>query len=509
MLDVIKGLRILGDIETTKGQLYERFCEMFASQGETAQLFGRLALDQVAHRNVIQYQTRIVMRNPRVFRRLRIDFLELQGICAAMESFRESCPAPSVDQALQASLDFESLSLSLFDQEFFRGLSVHFRPFVENIQGGIRKHLDLLRRAATRRSAPLPFRPEPLQPAGQPALPIDAAGALEDAEAPPLAAGADPPAVAHRAERELLLMLFDALDESVFMLDGDRRVIYWNAAAQDLGRSTGEELVGSHCWNDHLIQRDGEACATCSHPCLLGVAMLSGTPQTGELYFQHKSGSRVPMTVSVHPLRNGRSEVTGAVEIFKERVGVHGTHETMAQLEKLAFLDSLTGLANRRYLEVTLLTRLQELQRYGWRFGIIFIDVDNLKVVNDTFGHAAGDLIIRAVGRAFADHARLSDMVGCWGGDEFMAIVTGVDPGQLAAAGEKFRALVEEEVIQDGLRPLRATISVGATPAVPEDTIDTLVSRGDQLMFHSKRMGKNRVTGPREAAEDGGTEIRV
>ena len=514
MLDVVRGLRILGDIESTKGQLYDWFSELFIPEGELSALFGRLALDQVAHRNVIQYQTRIVMRNPRIFRDLKIDFLELSGICAAMESFREACPNPGAADALQASLDFEALSLALFDQDFFRGLRIHFGPFVDNIQNGMRKHMEQLRRAAARRGG-VPVRT--MEPIARPAVHDGPASepAVLDAVSIASAAAGGLSGIAHQVDRELLLMLFDTLDESVYLLDRDRRVTYWNPAAQELARCTGEEPSGTHCWNDRLVQRDGETCAECRHPCLLGSAMLTGKSQAGELNFQHQDGCRVPMAVTVHPLKNGGGEVTGAIEIFKEHHDAHGTHETMIQLEKLAFLDSLTGLANRRYLEVTLLARLQELQRYGWRFGMIFIDVDNLKTVNDTFGHGAGDLIIRTVGKTFADHARLSDVVGRWGGDEFMAVVPSMDGEQLTAAAEKFRALVEEIAIQDKSHPLRITISVGATVAFPEDTIDTLVSRGDQLMFQSKRMGKNRVTGSVQAgnaagpAEEEWSDIRV
>ena len=516
MLDVVRGLRILGDIETTKGQLYDWFCEFFAGEPELTALFGRLALDQVAHRNVIQYQTRIVMRNPRVFRQLKIDFVELNGICAAMEAFRESCPAPAPTDALQASLDFEALSLALFDQEFFQGLHTHFGPFVDNIQKGISKHMDQLRRAAGRRGgAPIRRTGSMVSAGGTADVPVPLAGILDESGSMVAEEGIGIPDIAHQVDRELLLMLFDTLDEVVFLLDGDRKVTYWNPAAQEMARSTGEELTGIHCWNDHLVQRDGETCKACSHPCLLGTAMLSGRMQAGALHFQLQNGCRVPMAVTVHPLRDGGGRVTGAIEIFREHPEAGRSREAMAQLERLAFLDSLTGLANRRYLEVTLLARLQELQRYGWHFGIIFIDVDNLKTINDTFGHATGDLVIRTVGRTFAEHARLSDVVGRWGGDEFMAVVPSVNAEQLTAVAEKFRALVEEAPIQDKVRLFHATISIGTTTAFPEDTIDTLVSRGDQLMFQSKRMGKNRVTGPRDeikphdSSEEGWSDIRV
>jgi diguanylate cyclase (GGDEF)-like protein/PAS domain S-box-containing protein len=508
-------LRILGDIETSKGQLYDWFSESFAAETELSQLFGRLALDQVAHRNVIQYQTRIVMRNPRIFRQLKIDFQELNGICAAIESFRQSCPNPTLDEALQATLDFEALSLALFDQEFFRGLRAHFGPFVDNIRNGIHKHSEQLRRAAGRRGGVPVRRVEPAVPAPGLDPPVAAAGVMAEAAEVVLPVHGEAQAIAHHVDRELLLMLFDALDESVFLLDRNRTVTYWNPAAQEMARCTGEELSGTHCWNEHLIQKDAEACPQCSHPCLLGAAMLTGRSHSGELHFHFQDGSRVPMAVTAHPLRNGNGEVTGAIEIFKEHPGGHGTREAVAQLEKLAFLDSLTGLANRRYLEVTLLSRLQELQRYGWRFGIIFIDVDNLKTINDTFGHAAGDLVIKTVGQTFADHARLSDVVGRWGGDEFMAVIPSLDADQLESVAEKFRALVEGMEIEDKNRALLSTISIGATAAFPEDTIETLVSRGDQLMFQSKRLGKNRVTGsgrspaPADLSGDPMTDLQV
>lgn len=318
-----------------------------------------------------------------------------------------------------------------------------------------------------------------------------------------------------RDEQALYQGVLDSLREGVYLTDTQRLITYWNKGAETITGYTPREAIHHHCRDEMLEHMDKEGYRLCNGGCPLDVAMAENRMVEVEAYLIHKQGHRVPIHIRATPVTDQQGTVVGACEVFGDISSRITQAKRLRELEQMAMLDHLTGLANRRYLEVTLLSRLQELQRYGWRFGIIFIDVDNLKSVNDTFGHAAGDLIIRAVGRIIADNARLSDVVGRWGGDEFMAVVPSLEADQLAVVAEKFRTLAEAEVVEDGGRTLSATISVGATPAAPQDTIDTLVSRGDQLMFVSKRLGKNRVTGPggkgppSPDAEEGWSDIPV
>ncbi len=165
----------------------------------------------------------------------------------------------------------------------------------------------------------------------------------------------------------------------------------------------------------------------------------------------------------------------------------------MKTFEKLAYLDSLTGTANRRFAEITLHARYEEFKRYGWPFGLIFIDLDRFKCINDECGHPAGDEVLKMVAKTLMNSARSFDVVAQWGGDEFIAVIANVDREQLIATANRFRILVEQSSRSAG--PVQqVTISVGATLARSDDSEASLLERADRFMYESKSKGKNRVT---------------
>lgn len=183
-----------------------------------------------------------------------------------------------------------------------------------------------------------------------------------------------------------------------------------------------------------------------------------------------------------------------AVETFHEISDKVAALEQVRHLEELAYLDALTGLANRRFLQATIEARIAERGRYGWPFGIIMMDVDHFKSVNDTYGHEVGDKVLQTVARTLRSATRSYDVVGRWGGEEFLAVVANATDDDLASVAERYRALVESsDVPLDGMS-LRVTISAGAAVAQDTDDASSAVERADRLLYMSKANGRNRVT---------------
>jgi len=164
------------------------------------------------------------------------------------------------------------------------------------------------------------------------------------------------------------------------------------------------------------------------------------------------------------------------------------------ELARFAFLEPISQVGNRRYLEQQLSQHLDQQLKSGARFGIILADLDKFKEVNDTYGHVAGDAALVAVARTLSHCLRASDVVGRWGGDEFMAIPPGVTREALARACEKFRRLVAQSTVRVDRSEMRVTVSVGAAIVAPGDTPETLLNRADQHLYTSKQAGRNRVS---------------
>ncbi|MEV0461029.1 GGDEF domain-containing protein [Catellatospora methionotrophica] len=171
--------------------------------------------------------------------------------------------------------------------------------------------------------------------------------------------------------------------------------------------------------------------------------------------------------------------------------------ERRAELTDLATLDALTGLPNRRFMRTSLTRELQRAMRDGTPLGLIIIDLDRFKAVNDEYGHLAGDEVLRRVGEVLRRELRSSDVAGRPGGEEFAVLLP--DTGRAAAMGiaERLRAALAKETIIHRERTVTITASLGVV-CFPEDGQDAelLVQRADDALYAAKRAGRDQVQAP-------------
>jgi diguanylate cyclase (GGDEF)-like protein len=161
-------------------------------------------------------------------------------------------------------------------------------------------------------------------------------------------------------------------------------------------------------------------------------------------------------------------------------------------LSQDASMDPLTGLPNRRSL-TTELEREQALARRGRPvFSVLLLDVDHFKSVNDERGHAAGDHVLGEIAQRLRRRARTSDVVGRWGGEEFLVIAPDTDGCGATILAEGLRTAVSETPITLDSGPLRVTASVGVA-AWERDTVDELLGRADLALYEAKAAGRDQV----------------
>ena len=167
---------------------------------------------------------------------------------------------------------------------------------------------------------------------------------------------------------------------------------------------------------------------------------------------------------------------------------------SMKELERLALFDQLTQLPNRRYIDTFLENQIRDYQVLGIPFGVLMMDLDFFKKVNDAYGHDVGDAVLKMVANTFLGAVRKNDFIGRWGGEEFVAILRGVTHLELRTIAEKVCKLVAKSGLTRGEDYIRLTISIGAAMAGSEDTAATLVQRADRALYMSKNNGRNCVT---------------
>ncbi len=287
--------------------------------------------------------------------------------------------------------------------------------------------------------------------------------------------------------------LLDNLHDGVYFADRDRVIRYWNKAAERITGYLAGDVLGSRCEDDILAHVDGGGCNLCTGDCPLSAAIKEVGPQERDLFLHHKEGHRVPVWTRTTPVLDSAGQVIGAVELFSDNSVKLNALQRVEELQELAYIDPVTVTGNRRYAEVTLQNRIDELQRYGWSFGVLFVDLDNFKEVNDRYGHQTGDDVLLFVAKTLSSNLRISDFVARWGGDEFIVIISNVSGGVLASMTEKLRLLISQSFLHSEKGKIRVTVSIGGGMARADDTQQSLLSRADRLLYTSKSNGKNRV----------------
>lgn len=291
--------------------------------------------------------------------------------------------------------------------------------------------------------------------------------------------------------------ILEQLTEGVYYIDTERRITYWNKAAEQITGYERDEVLGKSCSDNVLRHIDEDGTELCIGNCPLMDAVKKSETKEKSIYLHHKDGHRVHVFTRVSPITNESNEVIGAVELFSDlSKNTHG--ELISELEKLkkeVYTDTLTKIGNRKYAEINLDRRFCEMHDHRIPYNVFFIDIDNFKQINDTYGHETGDRVLRMVANSIVSLLRSMDVVCRWGGEEFVVISPNITSSAAASIAERIRSFVEKSwVTTDDGRDIFVTVSIGCASANEEDTPASVVKRADAAMYSSKLAGRNKVT---------------
>jgi diguanylate cyclase (GGDEF)-like protein len=155
--------------------------------------------------------------------------------------------------------------------------------------------------------------------------------------------------------------------------------------------------------------------------------------------------------------------------------------------------DELTGLHNRRYLMARLNEEFERARRKGTALGLLMMDIDHFKVVNDTFGHPAGDEVLRSIAQTLASMLREYDVGGRYGGEEFAVVLAETTPADMVRLAERIREKIEQLDDHGKASGIHVTISIGVAVLNDTDTTETLLHRADSALYRAKEEGRNRT----------------
>ena len=168
---------------------------------------------------------------------------------------------------------------------------------------------------------------------------------------------------------------------------------------------------------------------------------------------------------------------------------------SLRSMRELANRDDLTGLYNHRHLFGELSREIERSRRYGQALCGMMIDLDNFKEINDRYGHLAGDVVLKECGRILKSRLRQVDVLGRYGGDEFLAILPATDSASAAGVAERLRLAISDHLFKVYKQPVRVSVSVGLWTLDKPDhlTPEHFIDRADRALFEAKHAGRNRV----------------
>jgi len=176
----------------------------------------------------------------------------------------------------------------------------------------------------------------------------------------------------------------------------------------------------------------------------------------------------------------------------------------------MAIRDALTGLYNYGYFKEALYYEVQKSRRYDAPLSLLFLDIDNFKLINDTLGHLQGDHIMRKVAAILKKGVRQADLLCRYGGDEFVVLLSQTPPDQALVLAERLRRLIAQSPLIPPEQGLKATVSVGVSGLEPGMNPEDLIKAADEAHYRAKQAGKNRVLGtpPVQLSEKSDTKTR-
>jgi diguanylate cyclase (GGDEF)-like protein/PAS domain S-box-containing protein len=288
--------------------------------------------------------------------------------------------------------------------------------------------------------------------------------------------------------------LLENMRDGVYFVNRERKITYWNQGAQRLSGYSADEVVGKSCLENLLGCVDETGGSLCNDACSLSEVMNDGQPREKEMFLLHREGHRVPISVRTSPMVDKAGAIVGAVEVFNDSTARRKVEKNVSALEQLAFRDSLTGLPNRRYIELKVEQGLEEHRRFSRLYGLLMFDVDRFKRVNDNYGHDIGDALLKTVAKTLVHGLRPVDVIGRWGGEEFLVLMPDADAIDLGDLAERCRVLISQSSVTAGASRVSVTASIGATVMGHSDSMSSAIRRVDELMYQSKRSGGDQTT---------------
>jgi len=276
--------------------------------------------------------------------------------------------------------------------------------------------------------------------------------------------------------------IIDSLSDGLYTVNREGRITYWNRAAEAITGYRAEDVQGLPCHEGPLKHVDSKGRDLCSQACPLISAIEHGRRHEADVFLHHKEGHRVPVRMKVSPLRDVRGRVVGAVELFSDNTEQMLALERLAELEEVALLDPLTGLANKTYLDIQSQRYLREMVRQPLAIGVLVIEIDGFETLCRPFNASARNRLLQVVAETIRSNCRPLDLFGHVDDGCFVGLLHEVSGSRLYAVARKQQVLIEKSHFFTGDQIVSVTVSIGGTLLRKDDTLQSAVARCERQL---------------------------
>jgi diguanylate cyclase (GGDEF)-like protein/PAS domain S-box-containing protein len=282
---------------------------------------------------------------------------------------------------------------------------------------------------------------------------------------------------------EIFRTVLETLQVGVYLVDCDGKILFWNDGAERITGYLRQDVVGRFGRGNILMHCEQPGCVLCGTVCPLTETMHDGQPREAQVYLRHRAGHRVPVHVRAVAIRDCHGVIIGAAESFDDVGFIPDPDRRQDELAVHGCLDATTGIPNHGFTQTHLREHFATFVEYELPFGVLCIQVDELDHLRETHGHPAADAMLRVVAHTLQKTLRLTDSLGRWSDDQFLAIVPNCNPATLEEVGARVCTIVSCSGIEWWGDPLSVTVSLGSAAVQAGDTPESLVERA-QHSFH-------------------------
>ena len=286
------------------------------------------------------------------------------------------------------------------------------------------------------------------------------------------------------------IMFLNKMFEGVFLVDKNRTILFWNKAAESITGFLSAEVVGRKCFDNILMHVSDRGKSLCWDDCHLKKTLQDGEVRDISIFLRHKQGHRVPVNVRSIPLRDDADQIQCTMEVFT-RGGIETNFEQFKDLARKAFIDSLTGIPNKDYimnkLKSLLISRGPNEEEF---FGILFIELDNLRKINDDYGMVIGNTAIQVTAKSILENLEPGDIIARISGGLFLAVTNMKKTSLLLNWANKLNLVVQQSTIPEH-EDLFLRISIGGVIAKSGDDVDVIYQSLEEELKNSRNVAIN------------------